>query len=306
MKTKVGYLKTYLSEEFISLDDLIKIVNERGVGMVSLPFDIVEEKNIRKVYTLKREKAVPIFIELIEEYMQKKNLGIDDIDYMIYVDSIMDQTSLDSIYEIQRIMGLKNIKVFKIDQACGGLLIAMQIARSIIDSGNGRRILILADSFVNHDKDRFIGLSTVSDGLGLLEVTISGEGFELCDFESITDGSINLHNFFEGGNATKIIVTGANLIKSLLKRNGLTISDIKIIIPQNISVEEWKIYSDVLDCDINKVYLDNIDDGGHIGVVDTIRNLESIRRNRLVKEGEYLVAYGIGFGTSWNAILLKN
>jgi 3-oxoacyl-[acyl-carrier-protein] synthase III len=139
-----------------------------------------------------------------------------------------------------------------------------------------------------------------------MEISTADSGLAIMDFAGATDGNITMVKDFRTGDIPAVMVNvGADLIKSLLKKNQLTLKDIALIIPQNISVSGWNFYCQVLEFPKERVFLDNFDDGGHTGDVDIIRNIAEIRKKKLLKPRDFAVIYGIGTGTSWNALLVR-
>ena len=200
---------------------------------------------------------------------------------------------------------MSKTQLFTVNQGCSGSIMAMKIADSLIKDGSASRVMVLSNCFVEKDAERFIGSSVISDGLAVMEITNREGLFEILDFVGKTDGSLNEKNFFVDGNPAKIVYTGAKLIAALLKRNRISLDLVSGIIPQNTSEEAWNLYCEILGCGLEKVYLKNNADGGHIGAVDTIKNLNSSLQDNTYRTGDYLVVFGMGFGTSWCASLLK-
>jgi 3-oxoacyl-[acyl-carrier-protein] synthase-3 len=139
-----------------------------------------------------------------------------------------------------------------------------------------------------------------------MEISASDSGLAIVDFVGTTDGGITMVKDFKKGDIPAVIVNvGAELIKSLVKKNHLTLKDIALIIPQNISASGWNFYCQMLEFPKERVFLDNFDDGGHMGDVDIIRNITEIRKRELLKPRDFAVIYGIGTGTSWDALLVQ-
>ncbi|RCX16326.1 3-oxoacyl-[acyl-carrier-protein] synthase III [Anaerobacterium chartisolvens] len=303
MSIKVGYIDIHLPDEAIPIDSFLKSMNfENSYD----PYNISNNKFISSIYKIDSNMEEHIFEQLVKKYLLYKRLDGSEIDYLIYTQSDSNENKLSVAYSIQYKLNLSNAQVFSINQGCSGTLIAMKVASALINNRAARRVLILTSCFTQKDSERFIGSTILSDGIGLMEVTGSDGVFQMLDFMGKTNGGINEDNFHLNGNPARIVNIGAKLIKAILKKNSMTLDNIACIVPLNTSKEAWSLYCDALKCTLDKVFLDNIIDGGHMGAVDTIRNLKSIIDKNNLKEGEYIILFGMGFGTSWDVMLLQS
>lgn len=299
----IGYLECHSADNPVNFNDFIR---SSGVDFnTGLPGAVRSTPCIDVVYKIDRAREEEILKRLLLNYFSAKKKSPGDIDYLIYAQSDTNKNTIDTAYGLQHALKMSNSQLFAVNQGCSGSLMAMKIANSLISDSSAKRALVLTNCFVEKDSERFLGTSIISDGLALMEITNQEGLFEIIDFTGKTDGSLNEKNFFIDGNPAKIVYTGAKLILSLLKRNSLSLDRVSRIIPQNTSEEAWNLYCDILGCPLDKVYLKNNPDGGHIGAVDTIKNLKSVLNEGNLRKGDYLVVYGMGFGTSWCAALLK-
>ncbi|OPZ89628.1 MAG: 3-oxoacyl-(acyl-carrier-protein) synthase 3 [Firmicutes bacterium ADurb.Bin419] len=286
----------------MSIDDLIGSINLEDPDALS-NFSI--NRDIGSIYKIDIKNEEEIFENLLKKYLESKNLNGSEIDYILYVQSDALDNKLNIIYNLQHKLNLINCQVMSVIQGCSGTLNAMNIASALIGSGSAKRVLILSRIFTENDIDRVIGPTILSDGLGLMEITESGGFFEIVDFMGKTNGGINENNFFLDGNPAKIVSIGTKLMKKVLAKNSMNINDIPIIVPLSTTKEIWELHCEMFGCSIDKVFLGNLYDGGHVGAVDTIRNLKTVIDKRLIKKGDNIILYGIGFGTSWGVFLLK-
>lgn len=322
MKAVIRYTDLYIPEDYLTIREYVKMLEDsflQAIGMSRDDLASVLENSIgiEKIYIEDRKNEAKLFGEMLEEYFAGDRVSPEEIDYIIYTRgnslaagnpwSMTDTECINVPYFLQKEFKMSNAQVFNVEQVCTGTMVAMRIAISLIGEGAARRILVLSGNFFQRPENRLMGgLGLVSDGLGIMEISRGDSGLALIDFASVTDGSITMvKDFRKGTIPADIVNTGSDLIKSLVRDNGLTIKDISLIIPQNISGSGWNFYCQVLDFPRERVFLETFSDGGHMGDVDIIRNLTGVLKKKLVPKNGYAIIYGLGTGTSWSALLLQ-
>jgi 3-oxoacyl-[acyl-carrier-protein] synthase-3 len=322
MRTVLGYADYYLPGNYLSIDEYVELLDdsfllEIGMNRNDLAGILKNSIGLHSIYVEERKNEVNIFGEILERYFLKTRTNPGEIDFIIYTRgdsvaegnpwSMIDERCTNIPYFLQKEFKMGNAQVFNVEQVCSGTLVAARIAFSFIETGSARKILVLSSNFFQDPRNRLMGgLGLVSDSIAIMEISTADTGLEILDFAGVTDGNITMVKDFRTGDIPAVMVNvGADLIKSLLKKNNLTLNDIAMIIPQNISKSGWTFYCQVLEFPKERVFLDNFDDGGHMGDVDIIRNITEIRKRKLLKPRDFAVIYGIGTGTSWNALLVR-
>jgi 3-oxoacyl-[acyl-carrier-protein] synthase-3 len=304
-----------------SIDDFVRTLQEEGslgdrnAGEVT--YTLKEALGISKVYISSRENELGLFSDLLERYFLLKDIQPSDIGYLIYARgdsiatgdpwSLVDDTCINVPYHLLEDFQMTQAQVFNIEQECTSTLMALKIADSLIKTDPVKKILILSRNFFTENQKRLMGGSiVVSDGAGIIEISAESPGLELIDFMSYTSGRINMvRGLTNAQNMEEVFSNGVGLINHLLNKNHIQTKDIAWIIPQNLSKASWNLYSRMLHFPRDRVFLNNLSDGGHIGDVDFVRNIADLTRQQLARPGDLLLVYGIGTGTSWNAVLLK-
>jgi 3-oxoacyl-[acyl-carrier-protein] synthase-3 len=308
---------------YLTVDEYVKLLDDSFLQQVGMKRnDLVgilkNSIGINKIYMEDRKNESAIFCEMLERYFAEEYTKPEEIDFLIYTRgnsvsvgdpwSMIESECVNVPYFLQNEFGLKNAQVFNVEQVCAGTLVGAQIAYSMINGGTARNVLLLSSNFFTNQGDRLMGgLGLVSDAQAMMEISARDSGLALLDFAHAVDGSITMVKDFRKGTIPATIVQiGSELMKSLVKKNNLTLKDISRIIPQNISKSGWNFYCQSLDFPKEKVFLDNFSDGGHMGDVDIIRNLTDTLKQKLLLKNEYAILYGIGTGTSWNAVLVQS
>lgn len=311
-RISVEEFTNHLSEEYIKMYGDIYF-SGNSIQRSDLAAVLEQVSKIKSVCVEERKNEPDMFKELLDKYIKDEKTNLDEIDYIIYTKGtpvIGDSNvpyhlrEINTPYYLQKEYNIKNTTVFCIEQECAATLIAFKLAASLIKDNSARRVLILASNFMENYEQRLMGLFPVSDGIGIMELAAGEHGLSYVDFKSIASGSISRIQDFTH-KADEVVEVGVNLIKSLLDRNNLTMKDISLIIPQNTNSSAWNIYSKHFDISKEKVFFDNFGDVGHLGDVDMVRNIHDISNKRLLSKNEFTVAYSLGTGTAWNALLLK-
>jgi 3-oxoacyl-[acyl-carrier-protein] synthase III len=322
MRTVFGYSDSYMPGNYLSTNEYVELLDDsflRQIGMNrnDLAGVLKNSIGIHRIYVEERKNEVNIYGEMLERYFLKTQTAPGEIDFIIYTRgnsvaegnpwSMVDEQCINIPYFLQKEFKMGNAQVFNVEQVCSGTIVAARIAFSFIGVGSARKILVLSSNFFQDPHNRLMGgLGLVSDGMAVMEISTGDSGLEVMDFAGATDGNITMVKDFRTGDIPAVMVNvGADLIKSLVKKNHLTLKDIALIIPQNISKSGWNFYCQVLEFPKERIFLDNFDDGAHMGDVDIIRNITEIRKRKLLKSRDFAVIYGIGTGTSWNALLVR-
>lgn len=325
MRTVIKYANYYIPDNYLSIEEYVKVLDDEvleKIGMDTVNRDDLAKilKNtmgIQRIYMEDRKNEAQIYGKMLERYFTSESTSPGDIDFIIYTRgnsvakgdpwSMTEDPCINIPYFLQNQFKMSNARIFNVEQDVSGTLIAAGIAFSLISSGLAGKVLLLSRNFFQSPENRLMwGISLVSDGMGLMEISVGDSGLTIVDFAGTTDGSIcRVRDFSIDINREKVVRIGSHLIKRLVDKNHLTMKDISLIIPQNISKSVWNFYCQTLDFPKEKTFLDNFSEGGHMGDVDIIRNITDIGEKKLLAKQEFAIAYGIGTGTSWNALLLQ-
>jgi 3-oxoacyl-[acyl-carrier-protein] synthase III len=317
----ITYTDVAIPEKSFSVDDFAEQLNlkyfEENTNRSDVLNVLKNGMGVSNVYVGDRSMEPDIFSELLEKYFDNTTAFPEDIGYIIYTRgnsiavgdpwSLTDQSCINVPYYLQKRFNLVNAQIFNVEQECSSSMIALKIAKSLMAEDKEKRILLLSRNFFENPDKRIMGGSiVVSDGVGILEVSDSNKGLEIVDFISISSGKISMvKDLASSKNVMEVFTTGSDLIHTLLKKNNLKIDDVACIIPQNLSRFSWNFYCKILPYPKDRVFLDNVTEGGHMGDVDIIRNIAGVTQKGILKKGDYVIVYGLGTGTSWNTLLLR-
>ena len=98
--------------------------------------------------------------------------------------------------------------------------------------------------------------------------------------------------------------TSRLVIMQLLAQNGLKSTDIDWIIPTGVGADSWRILAQLIGLSPEKIYRGA--SFGHTIAADNFIHLAELRQQRRVSEGQRLLLFTYGFGSSWCGLLLEH
>lgn len=231
----------------------------------------------------------------------KKNPDIDpkDVMYLVYTMNYQERFTSEGInipYALVNEFGMNNASVVKLDQSCATSVYSLGLLSKLQCEGT-KHAIILTSYLGRNLWDRFWGNSITGDAVAMAVLSTEDYRFKILDSLSNSNGtySYNLMNKSQVEIPRETFMnTGVDLIQRLLKRNNLQLSDIKQVIPQTVNHKTYLYFAKKLNLPVEKLFLDSIPNGGHLGDVDTIRNLKDYVERSDVKKGDYMVVYGLG------------
>ncbi len=278
-------------------------VDSREVLRPHMPDDEAEKfrdfSKIHHVYVEKKREDVEIFISLVDKFFKRTGIPQEDIDYIIHAYPLRYRQGRIAIhYLIQKYFGLNNATVLLMDCQCAANLQAMRFADALIGGNKAKNVMIITNQAGFDFLDRYAKTTIVGDAAGILVMGKENPRASFLDFMSYSDGTFSWNEYnnipidFDN---FKFIRAGANFITNVIKKNNLTIGDIKLIIPQNINYSlYYNVYAKFIGISPEKLYLNSILDGGHTADVDIIRNYTDVARSSRLQAGDKFILYGMG------------
>jgi 3-oxoacyl-[acyl-carrier-protein] synthase III len=317
VRTGIAYSDYYLPSRFMGIKEFFQSIPnfklpEGNNDIDSYCESYHKRRKIKGIYIEEERNESEVFELLLGRFFETSGIAPKDIDILIYTKGVpIHFNAINIPYYMQKKFGIKNAMTFNVDQTCGASLMAIHIADTLIKSGRYKSALILSSSFMKSLESRNVQLTLIGDGAGILYLNNKDNKVVIRDFLSRTTGSLefSIESFTKRENYRELMMylqDGADTINELVRRNKTSLDAIKLISPQNTNYLGWEIYTTLLGIKMDKIFLENISQGAHIGDVDTIRNITDITRKKILQPGETMIAYGIGWGTSWNALLLDH
>ncbi len=217
------------------------------------------------------------------------------------------------LHEVCRALGLDHALAFTVThQSCASGLLAIDMA--------GR--LLAADTV--HTSDKADGPDGQAGPLALIlsgekaftreaqvfaDTTIFGEGAAACLVSAfgardrLLAYASNVRGEFDsatGENNTQLQreyrPSLAEVMRQALDEAGLTLDDIRLVLPHNVNVVTWQRMCLLLKFPLDRVLLDNIPTSGHVFCADVFANYKTACERGLLQPGDRYLAAAVGAG----------
>lgn len=227
---------------------------------------------------------------------------------------------LNPLQEVCRSLGLEHAVSFTVtQQSCASALLAIDLAGRLLaadaavggdDADGGPLALVLTgEKAFTRDAQLIPGMSLFSEGSSACLVSATGARDRLLAYACSQRGEFDP----AGGESQERFQAEyrpllAAVIEQALDQAGLTLADLRLILPHNVNLVTWQRMCRLIGFPIERVLLDNIADNGHVFCSDAFLNYQAARARGLLSAGDrYLVAtVGAGHGATFAAMVFEH
>jgi 3-oxoacyl-[acyl-carrier-protein] synthase III len=327
MDSNVGieYVATYLPAESASLEELKErgLINGSVATLRSFGFD--------RVHLAGDESNVEIAICAARKLLDETDTDPDAIGLILYATALSSSATvwngatkagasqvlqLDDVSDLfkypasvlQTELDLPGASVMGVNQVgCASIFAALRMARAMIGSESelDSVLCVSADKFpIGQPRD--LVYNVVSDGASAALVRRDASRNRIVECAQVTKGAL-----WDGGSLENEIVaayfpTAKSLIERTLAKAGLTIDDIALVIPHNVSARSWEILGKLIGCPRDRIYMDNIRCAGHTIASDNLLNLQRATDEGRIEKGDKLLLFTFGYGLNWACMILEH
>ena len=209
---------------------------------------------------------------------------------------------------LQSELDLPNASVIGINQlGCASIFAALRIARAMIMAEDDLKsvLCVSADKFPPA-RTRDLIYNVVSDGACAALVRRGSARNRIVECTHVTKGALWDSGSLENEILAAYFPTAKTLIEKTLDKAGLTIDDIELVIPHNVSVRSWEILGRLIGCPLDRVYTENIGKVGHTIASDTLLNLRRAEESGLIERGDFLLLFTFGYGLNWACMVVEH
>ncbi|PLV64753.1 beta-ketoacyl-ACP synthase III [Brachyspira pilosicoli] len=325
MKACIKNLSSYLPENVLTNYDLEKKLDTNNDWIVTRTG--IEERRIAD----KNESSANMAIKAVKKLIEK-NENISDADAVIVATSTKSYTFPSTAGLIQKEFNIKNsCLAFDISAACSGYIYALNTAASLIESGECKKVLIVATekcSDIINWEDRSTAI-LFGDGVSvaLIETREDNDsgviiatdiGSEPNDeilivkgggsAEPITEKNVEdkLNSISMEGTEVfkKAVTTFDETIRKTVKSANLELNDLNLIITHQANTRIMNAVAKKLGLDDSKFYV-NIQKYGNTSAASVgIAFTEAFEKNA-IKKGDYVLLTAFGAGLTWGSTLIK-
>ena len=263
-----------------------------------------------------------------------ENSGVDpkDIGLLIVATFTGDRPLPSTACIVQNKLGLPNAGAFDLAAACSGFVYALSCGWGFVSSGLYKHVLVIGADHLTRFTDYTDRSSCIlfGDGAGaaVLSAAAAAEKSGILACELGADGSgADLMTIFAGGSelgtteetlkARKHYMTirgkevfkfaaakMQEMITKSLETCGLTISDVKLVVPHQVNSRILDFAAEKLSLPKEKMFV-NIDRMGNTSAASIPIALDEARRAGLIQKGDIIVFVAFGGGLTWASMVVR-
>jgi len=325
VRAKISALGTYVPPRLLTNADLEKMVDTNNEW-------ILERTGIRERHVVDKGVATSdLAVEAAKKALAERGLTPSDIDAVIVGTVTPDMFFPSTACLVQHKLGAKGVWGFDLSAACSAFLYALQTGTQFIATGAHKRVLVIGadvmSSIIDYtDRATCVifgdGAGAVilepaeDDSVGIIDFLHEVDGSGGCSLYMPGGGSLNpstretveqrMHFVHQDGQAVfKFAVRKqAEVCEKLLRRNGLTGSDIAAFIPHQANRRIITATADRLGLRPESVII-NIDRFGNTTAGTIPLAMDTARQEGKLKKGDLVLLAAVGAGFTVGATLLR-
>lgn len=270
---------------------------------------------------------IPAALECIE----KRGIDKDEIDCILVATVTPDHFFPSTAALVQHKLGIKNCWGFDISAACSGFVFAISTAKSLVESGMAKKVLLCGadkmSSIVNfNDRAQAVlfgdgaGVCIIEksneDNLGILDQILHIDGLGGQYLHQKAGGSAKPssaetvaaqeHYIYQDGQAVfKHAVKGmADVSVDIMKKNNLTSDDISWLVPHQANLRIIAATANRMELNPEKVMI-NIEKYGNTTAATIPICLSEWYQNGRINKGDNIILSSFGAGFTWGAVFVK-
>jgi len=217
------------------------------------------------------------------------------------------------LHEVCRALGLDHALAFTVThQSCASGLLAIDMAGRLLaadtvlaaDTGDrqhgqaGPLALILSgEKAFTRDAQVFADTTVFGEGSAACLVSAFGARDRLLAYAANVRGEFDSAT---GENDARLQREYrpclAEVMRRALDEAGLTLDDIRVVLPHNVNVVTWQRMCLLLKFPLDRVLLDNIPTSGHVFCADVFANYKTACERGLLQPGDRYLAAAVGAG----------
>lgn len=315
-KASLKSIASYVPKQILNNKDLEKMVDTSDEWIMRRTG--IKERRIAESDENTSDLGTKAAIKAIE----RANLKPSDIDAILVATLSPDYFTMPSTAcKIAANLGLYNITAFDISAACSGFIYLLELAKSLVESGAKKNILIIgaekASSIMDY-KDRSICI-LFGDGAGAGIISLNKEN-PIIDVHTASNGTYGdllmtersksveicspLAMKMKGNEVFKIAVqTLSNDVVELLEKNCIHSSQIDLFIPHQANLRIIKAVQEKLGLEDEKCII-TVQKYGNTSAASIPMAMNDAYEEKRLKKGSLILLDAFGGGFTWGSALL--
>lgn len=321
-KARVTALGSYVPEKILSNTDLEKMVETSDEWIVQRTG--IHERRI----TADNEYSSDMAEKAVENLLERFPTSIEDVDLILAATITPDYVTPSVSSVIHGRMGFpESTGVMDLNAACSGFVYALQVANSMITTGQCRKVLVISTEVLSKITDYEDRNTCVlfGDGAGAAMVELDEEnpGFFAAYFGSQGKSGKKLYctgmsdkiekeepetvNYlYQDGRAvyTFVISTVPKSVNAMLESAGMSASDIDWFIPHSANLRMVHSIGKKLGFSEDKT-LTSLEYYGNTSSATIPLALSDAEKEGKLKRGDKLALYGFGGGLTHSGVIIE-
>jgi 3-oxoacyl-[acyl-carrier-protein] synthase III len=191
-------------------------------------------------------------------------------------------------------------------QGCSGLLSAINVAARMVQAGDPPAALCVAGDALPKGANREIMYNVMSDAAAAVVVERGSPRNQIVTFHQLGQPA-----YWDSPQRERELIAAyfpmaQRAICGAIEQAGLRLSDIRWIVPSNVSLRSWTILAELLKIPATRIWSKNIARVGHTVCCDHVINLRDMTREGTLETGDLLLLFTFGFGASWTSLILQH
>jgi len=234
--------------------------------------------------------------------------------YVLYARTmpVITPYPVNPLHEVCRALGLGHALAFTVThQSCASGLLAIDMAGRLLaadtagpasngdgDAGSGPLALVLSgEKAFTREAQMFADTTVFGEGASACLVSAYGVRDRLLAYASNVRGEFDSAT---GENDARLQreyrPSLAAVMRQALDEAGLTLDDIRVVLPHNVNLVTWQRMCLLLGFPRDRVLLDNIPTSGHVFCADVFANYKTACERGLLEPGDRYLAAAVGAG----------
>jgi 3-oxoacyl-[acyl-carrier-protein] synthase-3 len=254
----------------------------------------------------------------------------DEVSLLIVATITPDYIFPSTACMIQQKIGAKATGGFDLSAACAGFLYGLILGARLIEADPSQTVLVAGAETLTRITDYTERSSCIlfGDGAGAAVLRASSDGRGVLASDCGVDGSggdfmklpaggsaapateetvrKRLHYMQINGRETFrfAVVKMAELVESAVKRSGLTMRDVSLIVPHQVNSRILRAAGERLGVGMEKIYT-NIERYGNTSAASVPIALDEAAREGRIRRGDIVVLVAFGGGLSWSSTVVR-
>lgn len=322
LNAKISGIASYIPDDILDNEMLSRMVDTNDEW-------ITTRVGIKERRILRDQNAGSSFmgIKAVEKLLADTGTDPSDIELLICATSNPDYRFPSTASVIAYECGLKKAYAYDIQAACAGFIVTLQAARSYIQSGLYKKIIVVAAEKMSSmtDYEDRATCPLFGDAAAAVLIEPTHEDLGIIDGEFHVDGSGLPHLVMKAGGSAlpashdtvarrehfvyqegrvvyrNAVVDMLESTKSVMAKNGLTVDNIDWLVPHQANLRIIEAIAKRIDIPEEKVLV-NIQNVGNTSAASIPLCLDQYK-DRL-KKGDKIVMTAFGAGFTWGAMYI--